>query len=158
MDTPLPDALAFTPVPTARRRRDGWTPERQHAFILALAQLGLAGAAAREVGMSRKSAYALLKRAGPESGFARAWEEAVVRGRIKAGRIGIERAHIDDVRVHGLQQASLLNASDACAGATGAEHGRSGHGGDSQALGAEGEGLEGGTHVESFDLGAVAIQ
>lgn len=97
MDTPLPNALAFDPVPTARRRRDGWTPERQRAFIAALAQLGLAGAAAREVGMSRKSAYALLKRAGPESGFARAWDEAVVRGRIKAARIGIERA------IHGAQ-------------------------------------------------------
>lgn len=72
MDTPLPNALTFDPAPTARRRRDGWTPERQRAFIAALAQLGLAGAAAREVGMSRKSAYALLKRAGPQSGFARA--------------------------------------------------------------------------------------
>lgn len=32
--------------------------------------------AARGAGMSRKSAYKLLERAGPESGFARAWQEA----------------------------------------------------------------------------------
>ncbi|MDQ8755100.1 hypothetical protein RCO27_02555 [Sphingosinicella sp. LHD-64] len=97
MDDALPDDLAFDPVPSARQRRDGWTPERQRAFILALAGLGLVGAAARSVGMSRKSAYALLKRAGPESGFARAWDAAVDRGRAHALDLGIERA------IHGTQ-------------------------------------------------------
>lgn len=97
MDALLPDDLAFDPVPSARRRRDGWTPERQRAFILALAQLGLVGAAARSVGMSRKSAYALLARAGPESGFARAWDAAIGRGRAHALDLGIERA------IHGTQ-------------------------------------------------------
>lgn len=97
MDDPLPEDLAFDPVPCARRRRDGWTPDRQRAFILALAQLGLVGAAARSVGMSRKSAYALLKRAGPESGFARAWDAAIERGRLNACHLGVERA------IHGVE-------------------------------------------------------
>lgn len=91
-DWPPPEDLAFTPVPSARNRRDGWTPERQFAFIRALGQLGLAGAAAKSVGMSRKSAYALLKRAGPDSGFARAWAAAVERGREEAVDLAIERA------------------------------------------------------------------
>ena len=98
MDDSLPDDLAFDPVPSARRRRDGWTPERQRAFILALAQLGLVGAAAESVGMSRNAAYALLKRAGPDSDFACAWDAAVARGRTKACRLGIERA-INGVQV-----------------------------------------------------------
>ena len=97
MTDSLSDSLAFDPVPSACRRRDGWTPERQHAFILALAQLGLIGAAARSVGMSRKSAYALLKRAGPDSSFARAWDAAIAGGRAQARDLGIERA------VHGVQ-------------------------------------------------------
>jgi predicted DsbA family dithiol-disulfide isomerase len=74
-DSP-PDPFPFEPVSTARKRRDGWTPERQRAFIAALGKIGMVSAAAAEVGMSRKSAYALLARAGPESSFARAFEEA----------------------------------------------------------------------------------
>jgi hypothetical protein len=78
-DSPA-DPFAFEPVPS-RRRHDGWTPERQRAFVLALAKIGIVSAAAAAVGMSRKSAYALLERAGPESGFARAWAEAQASGR-----------------------------------------------------------------------------
>jgi len=85
------DPLVFTPVPSARSRHDGWTPERQRAFIDALAQIGVVAAAARSVGMSAKSAYALRKRAGEESGFARAWDVALRQGRAMAIDLSIER-------------------------------------------------------------------
>ena len=66
-DSP-PDPFAFEPIPSATRRRDGWTAERQRGFIAALAGIGMVEAAANSVGMSRKSAYDLLERAGPGSG------------------------------------------------------------------------------------------
>jgi hypothetical protein len=92
------DLLAFEPVPSASNRHDGWTPERQRAFILALSRIGMVSAAARAVGMSRKSAYALLKRAGPDSEFAAAWRVAVAAGKIVACSNAIERA-IEGVEV-----------------------------------------------------------
>jgi hypothetical protein len=95
-DTPV-DPLPFEPVPSASNRHDGWTPERQRGFIAALEQIGMVSAAARSVGMSRKSAYALLKRAGPESSFARAWREAQAAGRAIALSTAIERA------IHGVE-------------------------------------------------------
>lgn len=79
-------------MPSASTRHDGWTPERQRGFIQALAQIGMVAAAARHVGMSRKSAYALLNRAGRESGFARVWREAQEMGRSTAHSTAIERA------------------------------------------------------------------
>lgn len=70
---------AFTPVP-GRARRDGWTPERQQQFLAALARAGTVTAAARAVGMTARSAYTLRRRAGEDSGFARAWDAALERG------------------------------------------------------------------------------
>jgi hypothetical protein len=73
---PLPaddDLPAFTPVPMARSRRDGWTPERQRGFIATLAESGIVAKAARSVGMGVRSAYALRRRPGAES-FAIAWD------------------------------------------------------------------------------------
>jgi hypothetical protein len=93
-----PDLLAFEPVPFARRRHDGWIPERQRLFIATLARIGMVSAAAAAVGMSRKSAYALLERAGSDSSFARAWREAQAQGRMTAESTAIERA-IDGVEV-----------------------------------------------------------
>lgn len=54
--------ILFVPAATQRRRADGWTPARQAGFIGALMRIGLVSTAARHVGMSPKSAYALLKR------------------------------------------------------------------------------------------------
>ncbi|MBB4152948.1 hypothetical protein GGQ80_000836 [Sphingomonas jinjuensis] len=85
------DPLAFTPVPTSRARHNGWTPERQRRFIAALAMIGLVSVAAREVGMSAKSAYALRKRAGAEE-FAIAWDRAVGSGQAHARSTAVERA------------------------------------------------------------------
>lgn len=93
-----PDPFDFDPVPSASRRHDGWRPEKQREFIFQLARIGVVSAAARAVGMSPKSAYALLKRAGEESGFARAWDSARYEGRCKARDRAIERA-IDGVAV-----------------------------------------------------------
>ncbi|MDQ2877676.1 MAG: hypothetical protein M3R41_01190 [Pseudomonadota bacterium] len=87
------DPLFVTPVPTASRRHDGWTPARQVAFIDLLATHGGVAAAARAIGMTSQSANRLRKRAGAES-FAAAWDAALEEGRLRsydeAMRIGRE--------------------------------------------------------------------
>lgn len=85
-----PDLLPFTPVPTGSRH-DGWTPARQINFIAALSATGVVGSAARAVGMSRKSAYALRARPGAES-FARAWDTALDMGRQRIWDLVVDRA------------------------------------------------------------------
>ncbi len=85
------DRLAFDPVISARDRHDGWTPERQRGFIEALATIGVVSAAAKSVGISPKSAYALLKRAGADSSFAAAWALAQREGRSRALDTAIAR-------------------------------------------------------------------
>ncbi len=70
---------AFHPVPVSPRH-DGWTPERQAAFIGYLAQTRCVTTAAAMVGKDKTSAYRLRKRAGA-AGFAAAWDVALGRGR-----------------------------------------------------------------------------
>ena len=85
MDEPEPlddDPYDFTPVATASRS-DGWTPDRQRRFILALAEHGGVAAAARSVGTTPQSANRLRKRADAD-GFARAWDKAVEEGRARS--------------------------------------------------------------------------
>ena len=53
--------VAFRPVPV-RPRHDGWTVERQIAFVEKLADCGSISAAARHVGMSRESVRKLRRR------------------------------------------------------------------------------------------------
>lgn len=65
----------FDPVPL-RARRDGWTVERQRAFIAVLFAERSVQAAATAVGMSRESAYRLRARPGAAS-FAAAWDAAL---------------------------------------------------------------------------------
>ena len=74
-DGPIP----FDPVPRLRKRRNGWTPETQRAFIDALSRCGCITRAARAVGKTPKSAYRLLESEGAES-FADAWDQAIARG------------------------------------------------------------------------------
>lgn len=69
------EAADFTPV-SLRGRVDGWTADRQRAFIAALRARPCIEAAARAVGMSRESAYRLRRRAGAES-LAAAWDAAI---------------------------------------------------------------------------------
>jgi hypothetical protein len=75
LDLDPPD---FVPVPMQRHRRNGWTIDRQRAFILALTATGLVGEAARLVGMTPRSAYQLRDHDGAES-FAAAWDKAIDR-------------------------------------------------------------------------------
>ncbi len=79
----MSDPYEFQPVPTASSRRDGWTPDRQRAFIAELAGHGGVAAAARAVGMTSQSANKLRRRRGAEA-FARAWDAAVEEGRIRS--------------------------------------------------------------------------
>src|SRR3954452_22444749 len=67
--------IPFTPAPL-RARYDGWTIEKQYAFIEALAETGIVEEACRRVGMSRTSADNLRRRpcGGP---FRRAWDVAL---------------------------------------------------------------------------------
>ena len=75
MEEPKQPLIPFEPVPV-RARHDGWTVEKQYAFIEALAETGVVEEACRRVGMSRTSADKL--RARPEGvHFRRAWEAAV---------------------------------------------------------------------------------
>ena len=92
-DTLLPqdDLLSFTPVPALRRRSDGWTPVQQSRFIQALSVMGSVAQAAKAVGMSRKSAYALRDRPGAES-FAHSWDVAIDFGRQRQFDHAMERA------------------------------------------------------------------
>ena len=71
---PAPGTLPRA-VPT-RARHDGWTPERQHDFIAALAASGCVTEAAATVGIDPRSAYRL--RARPDAGiFRQAWDVAL---------------------------------------------------------------------------------
>jgi hypothetical protein len=74
MNEPKP-IFPFTPVPV-RARHDGWTVEKQYAFIQALAETGIVEEACRRVGMSRTSADKLRSRPCGVH-FRRAWETAV---------------------------------------------------------------------------------
>ena len=73
-DSSKPDN-SIEPVPL-RARRDGWTAERQIAFIEALAETGIVDEACRRVGMSDTAAYKL--RMSPRGSlFRQAWEAAL---------------------------------------------------------------------------------
>ena len=84
---PLPD---FTPVPR-RYRHDGWTPERQKAFIEALADTGCVTRAAGQVNIAQTNAYELRRAAGAEE-FRRAWDAALDFGLLRLKDIAFERA------------------------------------------------------------------
>ena len=88
---PFGPDLDFTPVPQGRTRHDGWSPETQQRFIKALEAMGAVGPAARAVGMGRASAYRLRERPGAES-FARAWDQAIERGRWRAFEYAMDHA------------------------------------------------------------------
>lgn len=81
----------FTPVPRQRNRHDGWTPERQRAFIEALARTGSVSHAAREVNMAAEGAYQLRLHPKGES-FRKAWEAALDFGVQRLEDIALERA------------------------------------------------------------------
>lgn len=67
--------LRFSPVPV-RYRRDGWTPQRQRAFIATLAGSGCVAGACCHVGKSAEAAYRLARRPDAAA-FRAAWEAAL---------------------------------------------------------------------------------
>ncbi len=74
----MPD-IPFTPVERQRRRRNGWSADRQRAFIATLSRCGSVAAAARSVGMTSRSAYRLCDAPDADS-FVRAWDAAIEMG------------------------------------------------------------------------------
>lgn len=86
----LRPALDFEPVPR-KYRYDGWTAERQRAFIAALADTGSVTHAARRINMSTEGAYYLRRQPGAES-FAAAWNAALEHGVQCLADIAIARA------------------------------------------------------------------
>jgi len=80
----------FTPVPR-KYRHDGWTAERQRAFIDALAATGSVKHAAKRINMSPEGAYYLRRQPGAES-FRAAWEAALDHGVQQLVDIALERA------------------------------------------------------------------
>ncbi|MDQ3478920.1 MAG: hypothetical protein M3438_07165 [Pseudomonadota bacterium] len=71
-DTPL---IAFQPA-ELRARHDGWTAEKQIAFIEALAETACVEQACRRVGMSDSAAYKLRRRPCGAA-FRYAWDAAL---------------------------------------------------------------------------------
>jgi hypothetical protein len=63
-------------LPARKPRHDGWTVERQEAFLKALATCGCVTHAARSVGLSRESAYQLYNRPRAAA-FRRGWDAAL---------------------------------------------------------------------------------
>lgn len=89
----LPEAFRFKPVPIARARHDGWSPQRQCRFVAALLTTGSVNAAAKAVGSTRTSAYRLRGRPGAES-FAAAWDAALTYARNELFAVLFERATV----------------------------------------------------------------
>ncbi|MGX7925589.1 hypothetical protein ACWPMX_03330 [Tsuneonella sp. HG094] len=104
------DPAEYRWVPVRRRpRHDGWTEEKQRRFIEVLADTGLVGAAAKEVGMTRASAYR-LRRAAHAGAFARAWDQARERAGALIEDIAFERA-IEGVEVETFDGNGELSAT-----------------------------------------------
>jgi hypothetical protein len=80
----------FTPVPR-KYRHDGWTPERQRAFLDALADTGSVKHAAHRINMSPEGAYYLRRQPGAEE-FAAAWQAALDHGVQRLEDIAMDRA------------------------------------------------------------------
>lgn len=75
-EPPAYDPADYRWVPVRRRpRHDGWTEEKQRRFIETLADTGVVGLAAKQVGLTRESAYK-LRRSPHAAAFARAWDAA----------------------------------------------------------------------------------
>jgi len=72
----LGDLLEFQPVPRKTERADGWSPEKQRAFIAALSVTGSKRQAAKAVGMAAFGIDQMLKHEGNAS-FKAAFERAM---------------------------------------------------------------------------------
>jgi hypothetical protein len=88
---PAGELPPFTPVPRQCERHDGWTPERQRAFIEALADTGSVAAACKAVNMAQRGAYFLRRQPGAET-FRKAWEAALQLGVQRIEDVVMDRA------------------------------------------------------------------
>lgn len=86
----IPVVPAFTPVPR-RYRHDGWTADRQRAFIAALAETGSVTHAAARINMAKEGAYQLRLK-DPSGEFRAAWAAALAHGVQRLTDIAIDRA------------------------------------------------------------------
>ena len=85
-------AAAGLPATTERaQRHDGWTPDRQRAFLESIAEGYSVEQACRLVGMAPSSAYALRRRAAG-AGFALGWRAANLLAREKVADTLLARA------------------------------------------------------------------
>jgi hypothetical protein len=76
-------------LPAPAIRHDGWTADRQLAFVDALAHCGNVAEACRMLGMGTTSVYRARRRI---PGFAAAWDAALKRSTLDLERIATERA------------------------------------------------------------------
>ena len=99
-EPPAPDdpLLGFAPYLHSAPRRNSITPDRQRAFIAALAATGIVTQAARSIGASLEALYTLRNRPGAEP-FAAAWEMAIDRGVARLEDCALERAIAGEERV-----------------------------------------------------------
>ena len=90
--------LGFAPYVHKAPRRNSITPDRQRAFIAALAATGIVTQAARQIGASLEALYKLRHLPGAE-GFSAAWELAIDRGIARLEDCALERAIEGEERV-----------------------------------------------------------
>lgn len=83
--------LTFAPYVHKQPRRNAITPDRQRAFIAALAASGTVTQAARTIGASLEALYKLRHRPGAE-GFSAAWDMAIERGIARLEDCAVELA------------------------------------------------------------------
>lgn len=95
--------------PSTPQRHDGWTPQRQAAFLEALASTHSVSAAARQVGMSRQSAYQLRARLRGEP-FDLAWDAAFRTAYDALAEAAMERA-LNGVEVPHFHKGELIHLS-----------------------------------------------
>jgi hypothetical protein len=85
----LGDLLEFTPVPRKTQRADGWSPEKQRAFIAALSATGSKRQAALAIGMATYGVDRMLEAEANDSfkaAFERAMAIAKQNGSMKIAR------------------------------------------------------------------------
>jgi len=91
MDTISHTTAALPALADRAQRYDGWTPDRQRAFLEAIAEGHTVGSACALVGMAPSSAYALRRRAAGAA-FALGWRAANLIAREKVADTLLARA------------------------------------------------------------------
>src|SRR5947209_2189621 len=89
-DPVIAGLLKFEPAERKTKRHDGWTPERQRAFVAVLAATGSMARAVRGVGMTARGLTLLLKEESHDS-FRTAVERARALGLAASKRKMAER-------------------------------------------------------------------